>query len=328
MGNSAAMTAIRHLSARDFSHLPHSMGRTINRKRFIATKLKAKKRVLLVAEKGGILAGHIEISVVERGWRVRTPLLDWIRFQLLPSYGSQADAVLLPYRYGLIRDVFVVPDQRRAGIGGKLVQAGLEWQRQRGAGNLQAAIPAGHSDLERFFSTLGFEPIQYLVDKRLNREAIPSSSEIQFAGHDDLPQLTELLQKEITYQTELAQRNLTDTFQLVPNMDWESFASAKLKDREVELLLVKGGDQTVGFLEGHLIDGGRRKHGYIEDVYVLPKYRRQGFATALADRCFHWIQSRQGQHIQASIWAGNETSLRFFEGLGFVLVKKMLCKQA
>jgi ribosomal protein S18 acetylase RimI-like enzyme len=322
------MTTIRHLSIGDLAHISQHLGRSIHWKGYLATRLRAKRRALLVAEEGEILVGYIELAIVERGWRVRTPLLDWMRFQLLPSYGSKPDAALLPFRYGLIRDIFVAPGQRREGLGTKLVQAGLEWLRGRGLDRAQAAIRENNPDGGGFFSALGFEPIQFLVRKRLKGELVSPNMEIHFANHNDLPQLAELLRDEISYQVALGGRNLGSAFQLAPDLDWKRFASAKLKEGKIKIFILKQGDQAVGFLEGHLTGRGRHRRGYIEDVYVRPEHRHKGYATTLVHDCFHWCQSQQVDQVQASIWAGNEDSLRFFGNLGFVAVKKMLIIQA
>lgn len=321
------MTVVRRLTIRDLPILNKNFGRTIRWKRYLASRLKARKRAILVAEKGESLVGYVEMSIEERGWRIRTPLLGWARFEILPSYGSKADAALLPYRYGMVRRVSVMPEQSKAGIGHDLAQAGLEWLRRRDVDSVLTMIDAGDREGERFFSDLGFKPIQYLVGIKLAGEQIPPREEVHFAGREDLRQLSELLRQEITYQTELSQRIQANTFQLVPDLDWARFTLAKSKDKTIEILLIKREGQVVGYLEVHLIKTGNRRHGYIEDVYVLPEHRRRGFAEALLQGCLHWSQSRGVSTIRASIRAGNEASLRLFEGLGFMPVKKVLGKR-
>ncbi len=86
---------------------------------------------LLVAEEGGDVLGYLHAQV------------------------DQLDPVYALARVGTLVDVVVRPDQRRQGIGTRLLEACREWLRSLGLEELRVAVPAFADGAERFFQQAG-----------------------------------------------------------------------------------------------------------------------------------------------------------------------------
>ena len=65
-------------------------------------------------------------------------------------------------------------------------------------------------------------------------------------------------------------------------------------------------DKPVGFAEAGLrfdyVEGTDSSPvGYLEGIYVLPEYRRRGFARALVDECEKWAKSKIVRSLAATV---------------------------
>ncbi len=108
---------------------------------------------------------------------------------------------------------------------------------------------------------------------------------------------------------------------------------ALLKDIRSEdwaCLLCQDGDRAVGFAELSL----RRDYvegcdgspvGYLEGVYVLPEYRRQGVAKALLAFAEQWVAGKGCTQMASDCELTNGDSLRFHLGSGFTEANRIIC---
>ena len=86
---------------------------------------------LLVAEEGGNVLGYLHAQV------------------------DQLDPVYALARVGTLVDVMVRPDQRRQGIGTRLLEACRDWLRSLGLVEMRVAVPDFAHGAERFFQQAG-----------------------------------------------------------------------------------------------------------------------------------------------------------------------------
>jgi len=73
------------------------------------------------------------------------------RLKRLPAYRGGQMA-------GEVSDVWVEADTRHAGVGEKLVHAGLVWMRQQGVHSVEVQVLSQNEGSLKFFERLGFQP--------------------------------------------------------------------------------------------------------------------------------------------------------------------------
>lgn len=60
-----------------------------------------------------------------------------------------------------------------------------------------------------------------------------------------------------------------------------------------------------------------QKEAYLDNVVVLPEYRRRGIGSALLDAAQEWAEETGHEHMWGKILDVNEASLGFFKKAGF-----------
>lgn len=55
---------------------------------------------------------------------------------------------------------------------------------------------------------------------------------------------------------------------------------------------------------------------YLEDLFVLPEYRRQGIGKALLNHVINWGKNRDFGRVEWSVLDWNETAINFYEKMG------------
>lgn len=96
----------------------------------------------------------------------------------------------------------------------------------------------------------------------------------------------------------------------------------------VFLLLVE--EQPTGFAQCQLrrdyVEGTDSSPvGYLEGIYILPEYRRQGFARQLLARCEQWAASMGCTEFASDCELDNGGSLAFHLKAGFVEANRIIC---
>ena len=59
------------------------------------------------------------------------------------------------------------------------------------------------------------------------------------------------------------------------------------------------------------------KTAYLDNIIVLPEYRRQGVGTALLQAAKEWAKDTGHAYMDAKILVENDTSLKLFQSAGF-----------
>lgn len=106
-----------------------------------------------------------------------------------------------------------------------------------------------------------------------------------------------------------------------------------LKTKELEwiieskrniIYLVELGTNIIGYIRGSirkippLYD--IRNEGNIDEIYVIPKYRKKGFATKLVNTLIEEFKNRKVDFINLHVDIDNEIGQRFWDMLGFDIV--------
>lgn len=90
------------------------------------------------------------------------------------------------------------------------------------------------------------------------------------------------------------------------------------------------GDRPVGFAQCQLrqdyVEGTETSPvGYLEGVFVLEAFRRQGFARELLAACEAWAKAVGCTEFASDCELDNEDSLRFHLKMGFAEANRVIC---
>lgn len=107
-----------------------------------ATILADPARAIFVADADGVVAGHLTAYVVE------------------PSD-------IRPVRSATLLSMYVFPEHRSSGVGGRLVDAFKTWAAQQGAVRLTVTAYAANTDAIRFYQRNGFGPKSLELEMRI-----------------------------------------------------------------------------------------------------------------------------------------------------------------
>lgn len=89
-------------------------------------------------------------------------------------------------------------------------------------------------------------------------------------------------------------------------------------------------EKPVGFAEAGLrfdyVEGTDSSPvGYLEGIYVLPEYRRKGFARALVGECEKWVKSKNCTEFGSDCELSNVESFNFHKSIGFLEANRIIC---
>ncbi|GBC70570.1 hypothetical protein HRbin02_00338 [Candidatus Calditenuaceae archaeon HR02] len=102
--------------------------------KYVEEALTSPASLLVVAERGGRLVGILKAEIVNRIFY--DPPLE-----------------------GIIRELYILPEYRRKGVGKMLVTEAFRILQERGAGLLTAEFPSLHKIAVEFYEKMGFRPI-------------------------------------------------------------------------------------------------------------------------------------------------------------------------
>ena len=116
---------------------------------------KADPRLALARESYAQAREHREVILADPRTRLLVAAEGGDVLGYLHAQVDQLDPVYALARVGTLVDVVVRPDQRRQGIGTRLLEACREWLRSLGLEELRVAVPAFADGAERFFQQAG-----------------------------------------------------------------------------------------------------------------------------------------------------------------------------
>jgi GNAT superfamily N-acetyltransferase len=102
--------------------------------RFLASQLDDDESIVLVAERDGMIVGYAYAAIEPLSWKD------------------------LRGECGFIHDLLVVEEARKSGIGHALLDAAIEWLRERGMPRVVLATAAQNDTAQRLFAHRGFRP--------------------------------------------------------------------------------------------------------------------------------------------------------------------------
>lgn len=102
---------------------------------------------------------------------------------------------------------------------------------------------------------------------------------------------------------------------------WIASIAHKSEQGECFFWLVCVEEAIAGFVSFELRTNPfvQETYGFIEDMYIVPTYRRRGYAEQLARAAFAELAKSGANRIQLDVLANNKQGLAFWEKLGFTL---------
>lgn len=106
--------------------------------------------------------------------------------------------------------------------------------------------------------------------------------------------------------------------------------SALINDKNEAIFLCFDEDNAIGFshcsLRNDYVEGTHGGTiGYLEGIYVLPQYRKNGIARTLVGHCEKWIKEKGCKEFASDCQLDNDGSYAFHLKIGFKEVNRMIC---
>ena len=94
--------------------------------------------------------------------------------------------------------------------------------------------------------------------------------------------------------------------------------------------LARAGERHIGFAQCALrhdyVEGTSTSPvGYLEGIYVLEEYRREGVAVGLLTACENWARQSGCKEFASDCELDNTLSLRFHLAVGFEEANRIIC---
>ena len=103
-----------------------------------------------------------------------------------------------------------------------------------------------------------------------------------------------------------------------------------LEDENAAVFLAFSDDMPVGFAQCQLrhdyVEGTASSPvGYLEGIFVVPAYQKQGIARALLASCEKWAKEQGCSEFASDCELSNTNSLRFHLSMGFEEANRIIC---
>lgn len=110
---------------------------------------------------------------------------------------------------------------------------------------------------------------------------------------------------------------------------FETFAEV-VDGEEGAVFVAEADDQPVGFAQCQLrhdyVEGTHSSPvGYLEGIFVMPQYRKRGYAKDLLTKCEQWAKSKGCSEFASDCELENSVSLDFHLKLGFTEANRIIC---
>jgi ribosomal protein S18 acetylase RimI-like enzyme len=102
-----------------------------------------------------------------------------------------------------------------------------------------------------------------------------------------------------------------------PTQYWADHVTRYAQSDEAATFILYRAGRAVG-MTGAYLEGGRRDHAFICNMWVDPVFRRGGAGARLVDTANRWLAEQGAERINAWVVETNEPAMRFYDTLGFV----------
>jgi ribosomal protein S18 acetylase RimI-like enzyme len=97
---------------------------------------------------------------------------------------------------------------------------------------------------------------------------------------------------------------------------WRDRLTSTSADPKRLAIVAEVDGEAVGSVLG-VMDPFHRDLAHLYALWVDPKARRTGTASAMVSRIFEWARGRGAQQVELSVTIGNDAAFRLYESFGF-----------
>ena len=135
-------------------------------------------------------------------------------------------------------------------------------------------------------------------------------------SESDITQLVEMVVALIAYHKAIDQNYSS-------RLSIEAMAEnlrLEIPNLKVFILLAKDGNKLVGFIRGAIQERKDRAKdfGLLQDIFVLPAYRKKGLAIKLLQDFESWVKQKGIKRIELQVDVRNRPAVDFWDKAGFV----------
>lgn len=109
--------------------------------------------------------------------------------------------------------------------------------------------------------------------------------------------------------------------------EWSRWAEGKFKSGELGLFVAEK-NVVVGYVSGWVETRPPiyvlNKIGYLSNIYVVPKHRRQGIGAALNSALLDWFRKQGLEHVELTVDSRAKESVNSWVGMGYEEVGKRM----
>ena len=229
---------------------------------------------------------------------------------------------------GFLRDLGVVPEFRRKGMGRRLVEKAIESLKERGMESVQGWTREGKVACKSLLGSMGFKLIRVFSAMRRELERIPYNigehrklemREME-TTMDDIKLLTMLENETFKEHFNFRPMTVEETKYWITQKPWcdiLGFFFSYLDDKPVGYV---GSGIDSKFIEHKGI-----KRGWIMDIGVLKPNRKKGIGTALMQQGMKFLKSERMTEVELGVDDTNPTkAIELYRKVGFKVAHKDL----
>ena len=106
---------------------------------------------------------------------------------------------------------------------------------------------------------------------------------------------------------------------------WFLSVLSTLRERRGKVFIAQIGGEIVGFIYftyslEMFLDVSKRV-AFISDMYVKPRFRRQGIGSLLMEKCLEELKNLDIKYVRLSVLSNNVLAIRFYEKHGFEICR-------
>lgn len=130
----------------------------------------------------------------------------------------------------------------------------------------------------------------------------------------DKDQLRSLIIESSLYQKQQLEQEKIDAEKVKEEMS--NFFEKNLKDETWHYIIAEDEGRVIGFVTTEVSTVYIRS-GFINDLYVLPEYRKQGVGKQLLEAGLQWLKDRGVMKVTLAVHISNTEAINLYTNAGF-----------
>jgi len=227
---------------------------------------------------------------------------------------------------GFIRDLGVIPNFRRRGIGRKLVETAIESLKERGMEKVEVWATEEMKNSKKLYESMGFKSVRIFSEMKIGLDTIPSNigenKEVTIKsmnkGMEDIKLLNWLSNETFKEHYNFRPHTIEETQYMIensPEIDINGWFFTYLNEKPV-------GYVGTG-IDKKFNEEKRMKRGWVWVIGVLKQERLKGVGTRLILRAMDFLKAKEMSEAILGVDDTNPTkAIELYKKVGFQIAKK------